>query len=419
MTNKATTSIRRRRLPSLLWAAVALTATCTYNTQAVTAFTTHESFTVPSSSSSSSSSYTSLIDSYDAFILDQFGVMHNGKHPLEGAKELIDLMIAQKKKLIILSNTSSPSKTTLQRLGNLGFNSNDHFLDAITSGEEAINYINTIYGCNGSGKSIESKNGSNDIKKKKKFIWFTWDPLNENVPNPMYFISQLDENLEPTTNIDEADFIVAHGVGVIRDCSNNNDSDNNNNSVSIGNFLNDDTDWLKIDELLYECSKRNLPLICANPDMVVKYHDNTIKNMPGQIAQRYITKFHMNNDQKTIIFGKPNKEHFQACVDVIYQNQQQEQQSNSHENEQHQQSLPRLRIAHVGDSMSHDIAGANSVDGIDSIFIIGGIHSDELLTLSNGQQQQQQQQLPSDKQLKEFFEQKGHTPTHVVPMFQI
>ena len=99
MTNKATTSIRRRRLPSLLWAAAALTATCTYNTQAVTAFTTHESFTVPSSTSSSSS-YTSLIDSYDAFILDQFGVMHNGKHPLEGAKELIDFMIAKQKKLL-------------------------------------------------------------------------------------------------------------------------------------------------------------------------------------------------------------------------------------------------------------------------------------------------------------------------------
>ena len=156
----------------------------------------------------------------------------------------------------------------------------------------------------------------------------------------------------------------------------------------------------------------------------------------------------MNNEsnKQTIIFGKPNQEHFQACIDKLYQNQQQEYEQQSNEQQQNQSStllprLSRLRIAHVGDSMSHDIAGANSVDGIDSIFIIGGIHSEELTTLSveleespvenndnekndidnnkkNGQQQQQQQ-LPSDKQLKEFFEQKGHTPTHVVPMFQI
>ena len=135
----------RRRLPSFLWVVAAFTTTCTSNTQAVTGFTTHESFTKSTSTSSSSSSANSgsvlsLIDSYDAFILDQFGVMHNGKHPLDGAKELIDLMIAKQKKLIILSNTSSPSKTTLQRLTNLGFNSDNdqHFLDAITSG--AVSY---------------------------------------------------------------------------------------------------------------------------------------------------------------------------------------------------------------------------------------------------------------------------------------
>jgi hypothetical protein len=32
---------------------------------------------------------------------------------------------------------------------------------------------------------------------------------------------------------------------------------------------------------------------------------------------------------------------------------------------------------------------------------------------------QSQSQLPSEKQLKEFFDNQGHTPTHVVPMFQI
>jgi ribonucleotide monophosphatase NagD (HAD superfamily) len=399
--------------------------------------------------------------------------MHNGKDALDGAKELIDLMISKNKKLIILSNTSSPSKTTLNRLNNLGFNSKD-FLTAITSGEEACKYIKTKY-----GNESNDNNNNNDVNKnknknkKKKFIWFTWDyPHNENVPNPMDFIDQLggdSSNIEPTINIDEADFIVAHGTGVIRGSGNSDTSDTTtNNIISIGNFINDDTDWYKIDEILKECSKRNLPMICANPDYIVKYHDGTIKNMPGQIANRYITKFNMNNSNnknETIIFGKPNPEHFSCCINEIYKNYNEENSQNQNYNnnnnkensnnepqqrKQKQQKQKHLRIAHVGDSISHDIAGANSVNGIDSIFIIGGIHSDdELLRVQvevesksaieknvndNGEndndnnndnnvhvqsQSQSKSKLPSEKQLKEFFDNQGHTPTHVVPMFQI
>jgi hypothetical protein len=58
-------------------ATAAFTTTCTINTQAVvTAFTTHESFTSPASTSSSSTSTStstlSLIDQYDAFILGTY-----------------------------------------------------------------------------------------------------------------------------------------------------------------------------------------------------------------------------------------------------------------------------------------------------------------------------------------------------------
>jgi ribonucleotide monophosphatase NagD (HAD superfamily) len=34
-------------------------------------------------------------------------------------------------------------------------------------------------------------------------------------------------------------------------------------------------------------------------------------------------------------------------------------------------------VAHVGDSLEHDIVGANAA-GIDSIFVIGGIHAKDL-----------------------------------------
>jgi len=134
------------------------------------------------------------------------------------------------------------------------------------------------------------------------------DDENDNNNNEIEF--------EPTLNIDKADFIVAHGSGVIRGIDNDNNSGNNDNSCSksMGNFINDGN-FDSIDQILQQCANRKLPMICANPDFIVKYHDGTTKNMPGQIAQRYIHKFHMK--EQTIIFGKPNKSHFDACIKEI------------------------------------------------------------------------------------------------------
>ena len=89
---------------------------------AAAAFTTHESFS------------RDLISRYDAFILDQFGVLHNGAEPLEGALECVSELKKAGKKLIILSNTSSPSEAALKKLVRLGFGSSN-FIGAVTSGK--------------------------------------------------------------------------------------------------------------------------------------------------------------------------------------------------------------------------------------------------------------------------------------------
>src|SRR5210317_723304 len=69
--------------------------------------------------------FADLIQKYDGFILDQFGVLHNGKDALPGAVDCVRKLAMANKKLIILSNTSSPAKTTLQRLPGLGFSEKD------------------------------------------------------------------------------------------------------------------------------------------------------------------------------------------------------------------------------------------------------------------------------------------------------
>jgi ribonucleotide monophosphatase NagD (HAD superfamily) len=89
-------------------------------------------------------------------------------------------------------------------------------------------------------------------------------------------------------------------------------------------------------------------------------------------------------------FGKPHEEHFNACLREL--------------------ELDSNRVAHVGDSLHHDIAGANAA-GISNIFITGGIHS-EYFDYPVGD-------MPNKDDLNALFkEEGGNYPTHVAPMFK-
>jgi ribonucleotide monophosphatase NagD (HAD superfamily) len=88
-------------------------------------------------------------------------------------------------------------------------------------------------------------------------------------------------------------------------------------------------------------------------------------------------------------FGKPHAEHFEACLRDL--------------------GLDPSKVAHVGDSLHHDIAGANDA-GISSIFISGGIHCDDL-DCEVGE-------IPDVDSLKQLFEKEKQSPTHVAPLLQ-
>ena len=71
---------------------------------------------------------------YDAYILDQWGVMHDGKKGYKNAIDCVNKLFENKKKLIIISNSSKRKKSTLDRLPKIGFNIN-YFDEVMTSGE--------------------------------------------------------------------------------------------------------------------------------------------------------------------------------------------------------------------------------------------------------------------------------------------
>lgn len=313
-------------------------------TRASAAFTVHSSFT------------TSLISQYDGFILDQFGVIHNGETALEGAVELMEHLAKENKKLIVLSNTSQPASAALKKLPNYGFNTN-HLVGAVTSGEEASHFIRQEFG-----------------DKPRRAMWLTWK---EQSPGSTQFLEQCGSNISLANNVEEADFIIAHGSEAWR---------KGDGSVYLLNDFMKNASFDAIDPLLEQCAKRDLPMVCANPDYIVHLAGGDIAHMPGKFLERYQNL----GAGRVYSFGKPHIAHFEACLRDL--------------------GLAKSQVAHVGDSLHHDVAGANSC-GVDSIFVTGGVHSKQLGG-SVGV-------FAEEADLQQLFDDEGHIPTHVVPMFRL
>ena len=127
-------------------------------------------------------SFSEIVDRYDAFILDQFGVLHDGVSALDGAVELCRHLSEQaNKKLIILSNTSAPSDKALAKLPKLGFH-RDNFVGAVTSGEESSHYVRATFG---NGIVVDAEDGDDDSSSRvrpSRALMFTWDPFKPNNP---------------------------------------------------------------------------------------------------------------------------------------------------------------------------------------------------------------------------------------------
>eukprot|EP00985_Skeletonema_marinoi_P009232 scaffold4265_cov146-Skeletonema_marinoi.AAC.3 len=65
----------------------------------------------------SSLSSQEILDQYDTFLLDMWGVMHNGSEPYEGVLEAVKELKRVGKKMIILSNSSKRRENSHKMLG--------------------------------------------------------------------------------------------------------------------------------------------------------------------------------------------------------------------------------------------------------------------------------------------------------------
>ena len=79
-------------------------------------------------------SFSEILDKYEMFILDQWGVMHDGIRGYDHAIAAINNLINENKKLTIISNSSKRKISSINSLKNLGFDKNN-FIEVMTSGE--------------------------------------------------------------------------------------------------------------------------------------------------------------------------------------------------------------------------------------------------------------------------------------------
>lgn len=129
-------------------------------------------------------------------------------------------------------------------------------------------------------------------------------------------------------------------------------------------------------------------MVCVNPDKVTVSPEGQHLFVPGILGARYTE---LGGD--VVYFGKPYPEGFVKCLQLL--------------------GLPRESVAMVGDSLDHDIMGANSV-GMSTVWITAGVHGQAL----GCDLQTKSTELELKRQsLETLCHNKGVVPTHVLPAF--
>jgi HAD superfamily hydrolase (TIGR01459 family) len=108
--------------------------------------------------------------------------------------------------------------------------------------------------------------------------------------------------------------------------------------------------------MMLKARERKLPLICANPDIVVERGDRLIY-CAGAIAELY-----RELGGEVIFYGKPHRPIYERAMELAAERQ-------SH-------AIELNRVLAIGDSVRTDLTGAHAF-GIDCLFLTRGIHSEE------------------------------------------
>src|SRR5438105_1149992 len=150
------------------------------------------------------------------------------------------------------------------------------------------------------------------------FIVDQWGILHDGLP------------LERVARVEDADFLMVIGI----------------DSPRLG--VADYETWLAAG------AARRLPMICANPD-ITRVSPDGLVDAPGALARRY-----EELGGEVSYHGKPHPAIYESCLEAL-------------------SGCTRERVIAIGDSIEHDVLGAQGV-GLSCAFVAGGIHVADLET---------------------------------------
>lgn len=245
-----------------------------------------------------------LAGEYDALFCDVWGVIRDGERILPAAVEALVAFREQGGAVVLVSNSPRRDAQMIGQLTAMGM-ADEAFDTAVTSGEA------------------------------------TRDLLAGLAPGPAFklgpdFDNSIYDGLElEFAPLDTARFIACTGL----------------------------FDWLTetpedYRDLLTEAKLRRLPMVCANPDIVVQGPEGRLVYCAGALAALYEAL-----GGKTLYAGKPHP----PIYDLAYRRLEALTGA----------PVDKSRILAIGDGPKTDLAGAQG-EGLDALFISGGIHGGDL-----------------------------------------
>jgi HAD superfamily hydrolase (TIGR01459 family) len=248
-----------------------------------------------------------IADQYDGFILDLWGLIHDGHTAYPGAADTLQRLQALGKRVVMLSNSPRRAEALKVMMESFGIG-RDHYDEVMSSGEAVFQELLS-----------RTDPWFADLGRRCLLIGIERDGD---------LLKGLD--LIRAERPEAADFIVNCGP--------------ESPGAALEDFI----------PLLDRALDLTLPMICANPDLVVM-----VDGLPVLCAGA-LAAYYQEQGGDVRYRGKPDPAIYQTCFSLLG-------------------IADKSRIVGVGDAFHTDMAGARNA-GIDGIFCSGGIHAEDLAT---------------------------------------
>ena len=270
-----------------------------------------------------------IVDGYAAILCDVWGVVHNGIRPFERATDALRRARDKGVAVVLITNSPRPREGVIEQLAAMGV-PRDSWDRIVTSGD------------------------------------VTRDLIRDGSPRVFHIGADRDLPIYDGLDIELSEEFEAQTV------------------VCTG-LVDDDVETPEdYAELLQRLRARNLPFICANPDIVVERGDRLIW-CAGALARDYAQL-----GGRTLVAGKPHRPIYEVALKAA--------------EEVLGREIERREILAIGDGVLTDVKGASD-NGMDVLFVSAGIHAGEYGDPAS----------PDPARLAAFLEKHGYRPVAVVP----